>query len=47
MCELSLVAANGDYSLVLMLGFLIAVASIVAEHRLHGTQASVAAAPGL
>ena len=28
-------------------GFLIAVASLVVEHRLKGAQASVAAAPGL
>ena len=34
-CRLSLVAERGDYSLVVVLGLLIAVAFLVAEHRLH------------
>ena len=33
-CGLSLVVANGGYSLVAVRGLLIAVASLVAEHRL-------------
>ena len=32
MCELPLVAASGDYFLVMVYGFLIAVASLVEEH---------------
>ena len=36
-----------DFSLVAMHGLLIVVASLVAEHRLSGTQASVAVAQGL
>ena len=36
--RLSLVAASGGYSLVVVHGLLIAVASLVAEHRLQGTQ---------
>ena len=43
----SLVVANEDYCLVVALGLLVAVASLVAEHRLWGMQASVAAALGL
>ena len=39
--SLSLVAASGGYSLVSELGLPIAVASLVAEHRLQSTQASV------
>ena len=42
----SLVAVNRGYSLVVVLRLLIAVASVAAEHRLYGTQASVAAALG-
>ena len=34
MCRLSLVVASRGYSLVAVLGFLIAVASLVVEHRL-------------
>ena len=34
LCGLSLVAASGRYSLVAVQGLLIAVASLVAEHRL-------------
>ena len=41
----SLVAASGAYSL--MLGLLIAVASLVFEQSLQGAQASVVTAPGL
>ena len=44
---LSLVAASGGYSLVLVCGFLIAAASLVAEHGFYGLQASVIAALGL
>ena len=33
-CRLSLVAASGDYSLVMEQGHLIAMASLVAVHRL-------------
>ena len=43
----SLVAANGSYSLIVVHGLLIMVASLVAEHGLKGSQASVAAACGL
>ena len=43
---LSLVAASGGYSLGVVCGFLVAVASLVAEHRLYGLQASVVAARG-
>ena len=42
----SLIAVNRGYSLVVVLRLLIAVASVAAEHRLYGTQASVAAALG-
>ena len=38
----SVVAASAGYSLVLVHGLLIAVTSLVAEHGLQGTQASVA-----
>ena len=38
---------NEGYSLVLVHGLLIEVASLVAEHRLEGTQVSVAVARGL
>ena len=39
-CWLSLVALNRGYSLVVVCGLLVAVASLVAEHRLyvHGLQ---------
>ena len=39
--------ASRGYFLSVVLGRLIAVASLVAEHRLRGAQASVAAAGGL
>ena len=42
----SLVAANGGYSLVVMCGLLIVVASLVVEHGLQGMQASVDVLPG-
>ena len=46
MCvSFSPIAVSRGYSLVPRL--LVAVASVVAEHRLYGTQASVAAAVGL
>ena len=38
---LSLVVVSGGYSLVVLHGLLIAVASLVAEHRLQGAWASV------
>ena len=41
----SLVVESRAYSLVGVDGFLIAVASLVAEHRLQGVQVSVFAAP--
>ena len=44
---LSLVAVSGGYTLAAVHGLLTAVASLVAEHRLQGVQASVVAAPGL
>ena len=44
---LSLVALNGDYSVAAVRGLLITVASLVAEHGLKGSQASIAAACGL
>ena len=44
--DFSLVAASGGYPVVVMHG-LIAVASLVAEHRLQGMWASVAVAGGL
>ena len=34
MCRLSLVSVSRDYSLVVVHGFLIAAASLVAEHEL-------------
>ena len=43
----SLVASSRGYSVVMVCRFLIAVASLVAEHRLWGTQASAVAAQGL
>ena len=43
----SLVAKSGGYSLVAVRGILLAVASLAAEHRLYGTQASAVAAPRL
>ena len=43
---LSLLAVSGGYSLVAAHGILIAVAPLVAEHRLQGAQASVVAARG-
>ena len=48
MCGLSLVAASGGYSLLWCTGFfLIVVASLVAEHGLHGARASVVVAHDL
>ena len=40
----SLVVVSRGYSLVAVLGFLITVASLVAEHRLQGTWASTVVA---
>ena len=45
--RLSLVAASRGYSLVVVCGLLIVVASVVAEQRLYSAQASVVAACGL
>ena len=45
--DFSLVAANGGYSLIVVHRLLITVASLVAEHGLKGSQASIAAACGL
>ena len=42
----SLAVARGGFSLAVVCGLLIAVASPVAEHRLQGVGASVVAAPG-
>ena len=44
---LSIVVESGGYSLAVVLGFLLAAVSFVAEHRLCGTQASAVAAVGL
>ena len=44
MCGLSLVAASGSYSLVEVCRLLIGMASLVAEHGLWDTQASVVVA---
>ena len=44
---LSLVAATGGYSLGVVHGLLIAMASLVAEHGLQGMRASVIVARGL
>ena len=43
----SLVVASGGYSLAAVRGLLIATASLVAEHRLCGTRASITEAPEL
>ena len=43
----SLVLVNRGYSLFAVRGLLIAEASLVMEHRLWGTRASVVLAPGL
>ena len=43
---LQLPQAEGGYSLVVVSGLLIAVSSLIAEHRFQGTQASVVAAGG-
>ena len=45
--DFSPVAASGGYSLVAVLGLFIVVASLVVEHRLQGTRASVVVAHGL
>ena len=47
MCGFSLVVASGGYSLVVVLGLLIVVASLVAEHGLWGSWASAVGAQGL
>ena len=44
---LSLVAASRGYSLGAVQGLLIAMASLVVQHRLQGVRASVVAACGL
>ena len=46
-CQLSLVVTSRGYSLVAVCGPLIAVACLVAQHRLYGEQASVVVACGL
>ena len=46
-CWLVLVAVSRGYSLVAVLGLLMAVASPVAEQRLQGSQASVVVVPRL
>ena len=43
----ALVAASGGFSLVVVLRLFISVASLVVEHGLLGTKASVVAAHGL
>ena len=43
----SLFVVSGGYSPVAVHGLLIAMASLVVEHRLYGSQASVAEAHGL
>ena len=43
----SLVAASGVYSVVVMYGLFISVASLVAKQELWGVQGSIVAAPGL
>ena len=45
-CRLSQVAESGCYSLDVMHGFLIVVASVVVEHRLQGVQVSGVASNG-
>ena len=45
--DFSPVVENGGYSLAVVQGFLIAVYSLNAEHRLYGAQASAVAACGL
>ena len=45
--QLSLVVTRRGYSLVAVYGPLIAVACLVAQHRLYGEQASVAVTCGL
>ena len=47
MLELSLVEESGGYSLVELCRLLTAVASLVAEHGLEGSQASVTVVPRL
>ena len=44
---LSLIAAHGGFSLTAVCRLLIAVASLVREHRLWGTRTAVVAAHGL
>ena len=46
-CRLYLAVASWGYSLVRVNGFLIEVASLVAEHGLLGALSSVVAVPGL
>ena len=47
MCRLFLVLEGGGYSLLVVCELLIVVASLMVEHRLWGTWASVVAAQGL
>ena len=47
MCSLSVVAASRGYSLVVVCGLLVMVASLVVEHGLQACKVSVVAAPGL
>ena len=42
-----LAAADGGYSLVVVFGLFIAVASLVADHGFEGAPASVVVGPGL
>ena len=46
-CGLSLAAESRGHSLVAVVGSLVAVASLVAEHGFQGSRASVVAALGL
>ena len=43
----SVVVASRGCSLIVVRGFLIAVPSLVVEHRFQGVQASAVAVPGL
>ena len=47
LCGLPLVAASGGRSLVVVHGLLLAVVSLIVEHGLWGTRASVVEACGL
>ena len=46
LCWLSLAVASGSYSLVVVRGLLIEVASLISEYRLQGAWASVLKVPG-